>query len=1002
MFKFRFSPIERIILVILAVAIILTAIVRLTVEMFWFEELGYLSVFFNRLFWQLGLWFFASGISLAFLLFNLSLAENHKWHKVPESNKSKKQKKINCFKKIEKEDNQIKTVPRSRSIGLYLLVPILIILGMTISLIVIYYGQEAINILHPNYTIFKVKPPILFPLEIDSFSPQNWTKLSQHTGEIIGLITIFIVVLFNPLFWLRVIAGLLSGIFGLLVAGNWTKVLLNLNNVDFALLDPIFKKDIGFYIFELPLRELLDFWLGGLSIYALAAVILVYLLSGNSISEGKFPGFNIIQQRHLYSLGALVMLEIALHHWLKRYELLYSDMGVFYGAGYVDVQVRLPVQTFLSITAIITTSLYILRVTRNSKIKSIKKNPLQKVPYFLIPLGIYLIGTIGGYAIAQTTQAIEVQPNQIDLETPYIKKSISLTRKAFKLDRADVVNFEPQGTITAEELAKNNLTIDNIRLWDTRPLLQTNRQLQQIRLYYKFPDADIDRYNFTVKVDRNNKIISDPKLYRKTKQQVIIAARELDFNAVPTSAQTWINRHLVYTHGYGFTLSPVNKVNEESGLPVYYVKDIGQGTENVKVDLAIGNPRIYYGEITDNYSLIDTKIKELDFPQGETNVYNVYDGTGGVAIGSLWRRMVFAQYFRDWTVLFARNLTQNTKILYRRQIMDRVQAIAPFLYFDRDPYIVVADGGDVNQGGSPNYLHWIIDAYTISDRYPYSDPGKNKFNYIRNSLKIVVDAYNGDVQFYVSEAEDPIIQAWQRIFPSLFKPIEDMPPGLRYHIRYPADIFDAQSSQLLIYHMDDPRTFYNREDQWQNALEIYGSELQEVKPYYLIMKLPKLPSEKTAEFILVDLYTPRERDNLIALLFGRSDGKDYGKLLSYQFPKQELIYGPEQIDARINQDPAISERISLWNREGARVVQGNLLVIPVENSLIYVEPIYLEATTNSLPTLARIIVVHENRIVMAETLDKALNKAILQPETETAPPVITTIEQEPPVEDNIP
>jgi len=992
MFKLlRFNqPFERIILIVSIAAIILTAIVRLTVEVFWFEELGYLDTFLKGLFWQLGLWFASAGISLVFLLVNLRLAQNYKWHYVPEKRSYKKVKKNNRFKKIDLEEELVKNEPRGVSLGLYLLLPLVIILGVSIGSIVIYYGQESIRVLQPDYTIFKVKPPILFPFEIDSFSPEIWTELAKNSGEILGAIAILCLLLFNPLFWLRAIACLLSGIFGLLMAGNWTKVLLDLNSLDFSRLDPIFREDVGFYVFELPLRELLDFWLGGLSFYALVAVTLIYLLSANSLSEGKFPGFSIVQQRHLYTLAALVMLAIALHHWLKRYELLYSGLGVVYGAGYVDVKIRLPVEVILAIIATITTILFLLQVKRTSK-RTIKKNPFQKVPYFLIPLGIYLCATIGGYAIAQVVQFLEVQPNELDLETPYITHSINLTREGFKLDKVDVVNFRPEGTITAEELARNNLTIDNIRLWDTRPLLQTNRQLQQIRLYYKFPDADIDRYTLTVEPDK-----SDPSQQRATRQQVIIAARELDFSAVPTRAQTWINKHLVYTHGYGFTLSPVNEVNEESGLPEYYVKDIATGAEDIKVDIPIGKPRIYYGEISNNYSLIDTKIEELDYPEGETNAYNTYDGTGGVAIGAPWRRIVFAQYFQDWRMLFARNLTPNTKILFRRQIMERVQAIAPFLYFDRDPYLVVADGGDVNQGGSPNYLHWILDAYTISDRYPYSDPGENKFNYIRNSVKIVIDAYNGDVEFYVAEPEDPIIKVWQKIFPNLFKPIETMPPQLFEHIRYPEDIFDIQSERLLIYHMDDPRIFYNREDQWQKALEIYGTELQKVKPYYLIMKLPKLPSEENEEFILVDLYTPRQRNNLIALLFGRSDGKDYGKLLSYQFPKQELIYGPEQIDARINQDPAISERISLWNRQGSRVVQGNLLVIPVENSLVYVEPIYLEAERNSLPTLARVIVVYENRIVMAETLDKALTEAILEPETQNAPPVTGTIEEIPP------
>ncbi|MDJ0725872.1 MAG: UPF0182 family protein [Prochloraceae cyanobacterium] len=997
MFKlFSKQPIDRILLIVLAIAIALMGIVRLTVEVFWFQELGYLNTFLKRLFWQLSLWFVATGFSTAFLLVNLRLAANIKSRYIPRPKSFQSKKNLNPSQSQKLLVDEAYNKPRGISLGLYLLLPIVVILGIWIGLIVIYYGQEALRLFQPDYTIFKVKPPILFPFEINSLSPKLWTEVSNHTGQIIGLITIFVLVLFNPLFWLRTIACLISGIFGLLIAGNWTKVLLFFNGVPFDRLDPIFKEDVGFYMFQFPLQQLFDFWLGGLFGYALVAVSLIYVLSANSLSEGKFPGFSINQQRHLYGLGGLVMFAIALHHWLKRYELLYSSLGVVYGAGYTDVKVRWPLEVILAIIATVTTILFLLRVKRTAKRRS-KKNPFQRVPYFLIPLGLYLITTIGGNAIAQIVQVIEVQPNELRLESPYIENSVNLTREGFKLDRVDVVNFQPEGILTAEELIKNNLTIENIRLWDTRPLLQTNRQLQQIRLYYRFPDADIDRYTLKVEPDKTSNSQSDPNLQQAIKQQVIIAARELDFNGVPTRAQTWINKHLVYTHGYGFTLSPVNKVNEESGLPEYYVKDIGKGIENAKVNIPIGKPRIYYGEITDNYALIDTRVKELDFPEGEDNAYNTYDGTGGVAIGSIWRRIVFAQYLQDWRMLFSRNLTPDTKILFRRQITERVRAIAPFLSFDRDPYLVVGDGKDVNQGGSPNYLHWIIDAYTIGDRYPYSDPGENKFNYIRNSIKIVVDAYNGDVEFYVAEPDDPIIQAWQKIFPGLFKPLDEMPSELLAHIRYPEDLFDIQSERLLTYHMRDPRVFYNREDQWQNALEIYGTELQKVKPYYLIMKLPKLPTATTEEFILVNLYTPRQRNNLIAMLFGRSDGEDYGKLLSYKFPKQTQIFGPEQIDARINQNPAISERISLWNRQGSRVVQGNLLVIPVENSLIYVEPLYLEAERNSLPTLARVIVVYENRIVMAETLSEALERAIFQAEETTTPPVTTTIDETPPV-----
>jgi uncharacterized membrane protein (UPF0182 family) len=385
--------------------------------------------------------------------------------------------------------------------------------------------------------------------------------------------------------------------------------------------------------------------------------------------------------------------------------------------------------------------------------------------------------------------------------------------------------------------------------------------------------------------------------------------------------------------------------------------------------------------------MTSTNVKEFDYPSGNDNAYNTYDGRGGVTINSWWHRAVFAQALKDWQMVFTNNFNPTTQLLFRRNINERIQAIAPFLSYDNDPYLVVADGRESEEETSENFLYWVVDAYTTSERYPYSDPGKNQFNYIRNSVKVVIDAYNGDVDFYVADPDDPIITSWAQIFPGLFKPIDTLPEGLRKHIRYPEDLFSVQSERLLTYHMIDPQVFYNREDQWQIPNEIYGKESRAVEPYYLIIKLP---SEKSEEFILLHPFTPTKRNNMIAWLAARSDGENYGKLLLYRFPKQELVYGPEQIDARINQDPEISQQISLWSREGSRAIQGNLLVIPIERSLLYVEPLYLEAERNSLPTLVRVIVAYENRIVMAETLEQAL-QAIFGPNKPATPPIVRPV-----------
>ena len=499
---------------------------------------------------------------------------------------------------------------------------------------------------------------------------------------------------------------------------------------------------------------------------------------------------------------------------------------------------------------------------------------------------------------------------------------------------------------------------------------------------------------------------------------MFLAARELDYTAVAPEAQTWVNKHLVYTHGYGFTLSPVNTVGV-GGLPDYFVKDIGVAaqkgetalevtSDRIRASIPIGYPRIYYGEVTDADAMTPTKVEEFDYPSGEENVYNTYSGRGGIQIGSMWRRWLFANYLKNWQMALTRNFTPETKLLYRRNINKRVRAMAPFLRYDSDPYLVVANANlsnddiekEKDENGnkikpspsatdkSPNYLYWIIDAYTASPGYPYSDPGNHEFNYIRNSVKVVIDAYNGSVDFYVAYPSDPIINSWIAIFPGLFKPLDKMPPALRKHIRYPVDLLSIQSERLLTYHMEDPQVFYNREDLWRVPNEIYGSEQQPVAPYYLITKLP---TETAEEFILLLPFTPVSRNNLIAWIAGRSDGGNYGKLLLYLFPKQRLVYGPEQIEALINQDPVISEQISLWNRQGSKALQGNLLVIPIEQSLLYVEPLYLEAERNSLPTLIRVIASYENRIVMAESLDLAL-KALFQQQSTNKPAIVRPVE----------
>ena len=982
----------RLILLLLGLWLIWDWLSHLVAEILWFQELGYLATFLKRLQTQLGLGIVVWSISAGFLFSNLLLANRLKYsqenpdYQISGTSNSIVQTGVKTRYKLTQNATEAndplrlrgsRSVPRRisrRVLPLASLLPITLGLSLLVGLMLLHYGRIAIAFWHPNFLLPRVMP--LIPPPFNWVSVQqlfSWQALPWQLGVLGGVIFVLIV---NPQFWLMAIAFLLSLFFGLVLSSHWDRILQYFSPTAFNTVEPLFGHDLSFYIFSFPLWQLLDFWLGSLFLFGLIAVTLIYLLSGNSISEGKFIGFSQSQLRHLSGLGSVVAATTALHYWLHRYELLYLTNGIVYGAGYTDITIQLPVDISLSILAGAIAFFLLWKLIYSSK--------QLRLPWRGLALYLALI-IIGDFALPMAVQGLVVQPNELARERPYLQRSIAFTRAAFDLNNIEVQTFDPQGELTQADLQANNLTIRNIRLWDTRPLLETNRQLQQIRLYYKFLDADIDRY--TLKIDAG-----------KQDQQVIIAARELDYNTVTQEAKTWINKHLVYTHGYGFTLSPVNTV-AAGGLPDYFVKDIGTSTragdnralktssENIRASIPIGIPRIYYGELTDTYVMTSTNVKEFDYPSGNDNAYNTYDGRGGVTINSWWHRAVFAQALQDWQMVFTNNFNPTTQLLFRRNINERIQAIAPFLSYDNDPYLVVADGRESEEETSENFLYWVVDAYTTSERYPYSDPGKNQFNYIRNSVKVVIDAYNGDVDFYVADPDDPIITSWAQIFPGLFKPIDTLPEGLRKHIRYPEDLFSVQSERLLTYHMIDPQVFYNREDQWQIPNEIYGKESRAVEPYYLIIKLP---SEKSEEFILLHPFTPTKRNNMIAWLAARSDGENYGKLLLYRFPKQELVYGPEQIDARINQDPEISQQISLWSREGSRAIQGNLLVIPIERSLLYVEPLYLEAERNSLPTLVRVIVAYENRIVMAETLEQAL-QAIFGPNKPATPPIVRPV-----------
>lgn len=986
-------------LLVFAGVVVLDLATTLVAEGLWFHQVQYFDVFQTRVITRVALWITIAIGSGAFFWGNLSLASQL------------------AIKPPATEGD----LPDRSTIKFRWLLASILLLSFLVGVILLHYGQVmAASWSMPADTPTPSWTPLPTPLGFRILW-QDILTYTQHWWSGVALVGITLAVIVFPHGCLKVIAAIFSLGLAWLFSQHWSKVLLFSHPVEFGTADPIFHLDVGFYLFQLPFWELLEFWLLGLFLYGTVAVALIYLRQGNSLGHGIFVGFSPPQQQHLQLLGGCLLTAIALSHWLERYQMLNAQQGVTYGANYTTANVLFPIYFLLTLVSLLLAGFLFLRalfgkrrVFRRHRHNNPPSLPGSEPGKRRFAMGSFAIGvlayvgmaTVGSIFLPMAVENLIVQPNELERERPYIEHNITFTRQAFALDQIDAKTFQPAGQLTYEDLIQEHeMTVSNIRLWDQRPLLATNRQLQQIRLYYAFLDADVDRYTI-----KRTPTPNDPRTSEK--QQVFLSTRELDYQALPSQAQRWVNKHLIYTHGYGFTMSPVNTVSP-SGLPDYYVKDIGvnnpntdtpenittlgTSSERIRASIPIGQPRIYYGELTDPFVMAPSKVKELDYPSGDENVYNNYNGQGGVSLGSWWQRWLYAQYFNNWQIVLTQNLTSQTRLLFRRNIQERVRVIAPFLRYDSDPYMVVADAdiyADSNaatqQKQTNNYLYWVIDAYTTSNYFPYSDPGEEDFNYIRNSVKVVVDAYNGNVAFYVADEEDPIVRSWQQIFPNLFRPLSEMPVTLSSHIRYPVDFFSIQSQRLLTYHMRDPQVFYNREDQWRIPSEIYAGESQPVEPYYLIMRLPMAESE---EFILLSPFTPQSRRNLIGWLAARSDrDRDrYGKLLLYQFPKQELVYGPEQIEARINQDPVISEQISLWNRQGSRVIQGNLLVIPIEKSLLYVEPLYLEAEQNSLPTLARVIAVSENRIAMAETLDEAL-QAVFESDRTTAPPIIRPVE----------
>lgn len=736
--------------------------------------------------------------------------------------------------------------------------------------------------------------------------------------------------------FLLIVAGLfLALLVGLVAQAEWLVFLRFLHSTPFEVSDPIFRQDVSFYVFSLPVYEFLIAWVGGALVLTMIAVAVTYALG-----LGQFRWTNAIKS-HLSALGVGILLLSAWNYQLEIYNLVYSARGVVFGASYTDVNAQVPAYNVLTFIAL---ALAVLLLA-NIFVRALKA--------IGIAIALWIAAWILlGQIYPGFVESFEVRPSQFTKEQPYIKNNIQLTLQAFGLDTIQESAFPAEDAPSTADIQADRQTINNIRLWDYRPLQQTYNQIQTIRTYYDFLDVDIDRYTVNGQ-------------YR----QVMLSARELNTQKLTDKAQTWVNLHLLYTHGYGAVMSPVNESTPD-GLPNLIIKDIPP-TGAVQIT----RPEIYYGQETNSYVFVKTKEQEFDYPKGDQNAFTTYSGTGGVPIGSYFDRLMFSLRFADQNIVLTDAFTSDSRILFYRTIQPRIQRLAPFLTLDHDPYLVVADGR----------LYWMQDAYTTTDRYPYSEPFNGDINYIRNSVKIVLDAYNGSVTLYAANPGEPILKSYEGIFPGLFRPIDQMPASLRAHVRYPEDLFTIQAAMYSTYHMQDPQVFYNKEDLWDIPNENLTGTPQRMEPYYVIMRLP---GESKEEFLILLPFTPAKRQNMVAWLSVKSDGADYGKQLVYSFPKDKLVYGPEQISARVNQNPAISSQLTLINQRGSRIVYGNLLVIPVEKSLIYVQPLYLLAEQSQIPQLKFVILATGTSLSMQPTLGEAVAQIFTgaTPTTSGSPP----------------
>jgi len=728
------------------------------------------------------------------------------------------------------------------------------------------------------------------------------------------------------------------------LAANWENVLLFLDGVPFGETDPIFNKNISFYIFTLPILDFARIWLLALLVLIVLVVVAFHYFIGTLWRIESRAGRKL--RSHLLVLGSLIFLLIAAGHWLERYHLLNTITGAVYGVGFTADHITIPARTFLTGVALVSAGILLAAVFMRGN-----------GAIYVALGGWFLLLLLAVNLVPGLVQRFHVEPSELARERPYVANNIRYTRQAFGLDRVQTRSHPARGNVESAEIAKNQGTIQNIRLWDEGPLLQSYNQIQFFRLYYDFLAVQTDRYRVNGDL-----------------RQVMVATRELSAEKLPAEAQRWVNRHLQFTHGYGVAMSPVTEI-QPGGRPAFLIRDVPP-----KGVIPLERPEIYYGLKSLDFLIVRSEMSEFNYTGPEGPVYTHYDGEGGVPLRSFFRRLLYAWRFWDINILISSEINPDSRIQYHRTISERFATITPFLLRDGEAYCVVADGR----------LFFIQDAYTVSDRYPYSTPWQGRMNYMRNSVKAVVDTYNGKIDYYVYDPADPIIRTYDAIFPGLFKPATEMPEYLRPHIRYPIDLFTVQTQMLLQYHMKDPVVFYNKEDQWSIPGQTSFGQAVAMRPYYIVARLPEMNNE---EFILIQPFTPNNRHNLVGWIAARNDGKHCGELDLFRFPTGRHVDGPNQVEARIDNDAVISEQFTLWGQVGSEVYRGNLLVIPIGDSILYAEPVFLKPVTLDFPELRRIILADSEQVVMHPTLADSVDALV-----GALPPVALPSEKVPPGE----